>query len=91
MREMRAQLITSIVFLFALGFSGMRFGIGMDNSAHFGGLVSGFIIGKLFVDRQPMNAREHQLANILGWLAAAAIVASFALMVLHYRDPLPGT
>lgn len=90
MRQMRASLITSVVILFALGFGGFGLGAGMDNAAHFGGLVSGFAIGKSFVDRQPMNAREHQIANILGWLSAIAVVASFALMIYHYRDPIPG-
>ena len=91
MKDLRSRLITSIVILFALGFGGRGFGVGMDNAAHFGGLVSGFVLGKILADRQPMNAREHQVANILGWLAAIAVVASFALMILHYRDPIPGT
>jgi len=89
MKEMRARLITSVVILFALGFGGMGLGAGMDNSAHFAGLASGFGLGKLFADRQPMNAREHQVANVLGWLSALAVVGSFVLMIMHYHDPLP--
>src|SRR5713101_1787888 len=38
MRELKSRLITSVVILFMLGFSGM----GMDNYAHGAGLVSGF-------------------------------------------------
>ncbi len=87
MKELRSRLITSVVILFVLGFSGM----GMDNAAHFAGLVSGFALGKMFADRQPVNAREQQVAYALGWLAAVAVVASFVLMILHYRDPLPGS
>jgi hypothetical protein len=75
-----------VVFLFVLGFMGM----GLDNKAHMAGLASGFALGKIFPDRQPMNAREKQIANALGWLAAIAVIASFAFMILHYRDPLPG-
>jgi len=41
------------------------------------------------VDREPMNVKERKMAYFLGWLAAAALVASFVLMLLHYRDPLP--
>jgi hypothetical protein len=37
-----------------------------------------------------MSVREKQIANVLGWLTAIAVIASFALMLLHYRDPLPG-
>jgi rhomboid protease GluP len=86
MRELRSRLISSVIFLFVLGFMGM----GIDNKAHLAGLASGFVLGKIFADRQPMNVREKQIANALGWLAGIAVIASFALMILHYRDPLPG-
>ena len=86
MRELRSRLISSVVILFVLGFMGM----GLDNKAHMAGLASGFVLGKIFADRQPMNVREKQIANALGWLAAIAVVGSFAFMILHYRDPIPG-
>ena len=86
MRQLRSQLISSVVFLLVLGFLGM----GIDNKAHLAGLASGFVLGKIFPDRQPMTVRERQIANALGWLAGIAVIASFALMILHYRDPLPG-
>jgi membrane associated rhomboid family serine protease len=86
MRQLRSQLISSVVFLFVLGFMGM----GIDNKAHMAGLASGFVLGKIFADRSPITARERQIANALGWLTTIAVVASFALMILHYRDPLPG-
>ena len=86
MRELRSRLISSVVILFVLGFMGM----GIDNWAHGGGLASGFVLGKIFADRQPMNVREKQIANALGWLAGLVVVASFAFMLLHYCDPLPG-
>jgi rhomboid protease GluP len=85
MRDLRTRLISSLVFLFALGIFG---GIGLDNRAHAGGLVAGFLLGKLFVDRAPMNNAEKLRAQILGWLAGLAVVASFVLMILHFRDPL---
>ena len=86
MRDLRSRLISSVVILFILGFSG----VGIDNYAHFAGLAAGFGLGKLFADRQPMNAAEQRRAQALGWLAGIVIVASFVLMILHYRDPLPG-
>jgi len=84
MRDLRARLISSVVILFILGFSGM----GLDNAAHFAGLACGFMLGKIFVDRQPMNARERRRADVLGWLAGAVVAISFVLMFLHYRDPI---
>jgi rhomboid protease GluP len=85
MRDLRTRLISSLVFLFALGIFG---GIGIDNWAHGGGLAAGFLLGKLFVDRAPMNNAEKQRAQILGWFAGLAILASFVLMLLHFRDPV---
>jgi rhomboid protease GluP len=87
MREVRSRLITSVVILFAIGFMGS---FGIDNSAHLGGFAAGFVIGKIYVDREPMNARERQTASILGWLAGAAVLASFVFMILHFSDLLPG-
>src|SRR6266704_2532724 len=68
MRELRSRLISSVVILFMLGFAGM----GLDNTAHFAGLASGFVIGKLFTDRQPMNVIERRRAYAMGWLAGIA-------------------
>jgi rhomboid protease GluP len=85
MRELRSRLISSVVILFIIGFSGL----GIDNYGHFGGLVAGFALGKLFADRQPLNSSERRTAYALGWLAGIVVIASFALMILHYRDTLP--
>ncbi len=86
MRELRSRLVSSVVVLFVLGFSG----VGIDNYAHFAGLAAGFGLGKLFADRQPMNAAERNRAQVLGWLVGIVIIASFVLMILHFHDPLPG-
>ncbi|PYU71872.1 MAG: hypothetical protein DMG49_08605 [Acidobacteria bacterium] len=85
MRELRSRLISSVVILFILGFSG----VGIDNYAHFAGLAAGFGLGKLLTDRQPMNSTERRTAYGLGWLAGMVVMACFALMIFHYRDTLP--
>ena len=87
MRELRSRLISSVVILIVMGYMGF---LRMDNAAHIGGCAAGFIIGKIFVDRQPMNSREKQVAYALGWLAGIAVIASFALMLWHFPDRLPG-
>ena len=87
MRDLRSRLITSVAILFVVGFMGA---FRIDNAAHLGGLAAGFVIGKIFVDREPMNAREKQTAYVLGWLAGAAFLVSFVLMILHFSDLLPG-
>ncbi len=81
---LRSRLISWVVTVFVIGYF-MHF----DNSAHFGGLASGFLLGKLFADREPMNPAQVKQANSLGWVAALIILASFAFMIFHFRDPLP--
>jgi hypothetical protein len=48
------------------------------------------VLGKLFVDRKPMNIKEIRIAHALGWLAGIVVIASFVLMFMHFHDPLPG-
>ena len=87
MRELRSRLITSVVILFAIGY--MRL-LSIDNAAHMGGFAVGFVLGKIYDDRQLMNSREKQKAYALGWFAGIILLASFVLMILHFHDPLPG-
>jgi membrane associated rhomboid family serine protease len=87
MRELRSRLISWVVTIFVMGllFTGMR----TDNVAHAGGLAAGFLLGRVFIDRQPLNGAEKNRAYALGWVAGAVILASIVFMVLHYRNPLP--
>jgi rhomboid protease GluP len=87
MQALRSRLISWVVSIFVIGFLMP----GIDNWAHFGGLAAGFLLGRLLNDREPVNAAEKQRAYALGWIAAIVIIASFALMIVHYGDPLPGT
>jgi rhomboid protease GluP len=87
MRDLRSRLITSVVILFLIGFWG---NFGIDNSAHMGGFAVGFVIGKIYEDRQPMDPAERKKAQALGWLAGILMIACFVLMMLHFHDPLPG-
>ena len=88
MRELRSRLISWVVTIFLLGF--LARGLRTDNWAHFGGLASGFLLGKLFADRLPEAGQERTRAYALGWLAGIVLIVSFAMMVLHYSDPIPG-
>lgn len=86
MQAQRSRLISWVVTIFALGFfPGLR----ANNWAHFGGLAAGFALGKILADREPQTPGERTLAYGLGWLAGIVIVAAFAMMILHIRDPLP--
>lgn len=85
MKALRSHLISWVVMIFALGF--MMSGI--DNYAHLGGLASGFGLGKIMQDREPVHPGERNFANLLGWLAGLVCIASFVLMFMHFNDRLP--
>jgi rhomboid protease GluP len=86
MQALRSRLISWVVTIFVMGFLP---GLNVDNWAHFGGLAAGFGLGKVIADREPSNAGERTRAYALGWLAGIVIIAAFAMMILHIRDPLP--
>lgn len=86
MQALRSRLVSWVVSIFVIGFLIS----GIDNRAHFGGLAAGFVLGKIFADREPRDAAERKRAYALGWLAGGVVVASFVLMILHFRDALPG-
>jgi len=81
-QAMRAALIRWILIIFAIGF----FMGGIDNAAHAGGLASGFLLGRVFADREPADAAERMRAHLLGLLALVVVGASFAAVILHYSQ-----
>lgn len=84
MMAFRKQLVVWVVSIFLFGF----FVSGIDNYAHFGGLASGFLLGRVFEDREPLNAKERKRAYILGWIAGLVLVTSFAMMLVNYFKPV---
>jgi len=80
MRMLRSQLIMWLVYIGVLGILMP----GIDNYAHIGGFVSGFVLGKIMADRQPADLTERRRANALGWTAGAAVLASFVFMLFYY-------
>jgi rhomboid protease GluP len=85
MQALRSRLISWVVTIFAFGFLVP----GIDNWGHFGGLITGFALGKLFVDRQPSPGPERSRAYLLGWAAGGLVLAAFVFMFLHFADPIP--
>jgi len=85
MNMLRGQLLLWVGLIFAFGF----FFRGVDNAAHLGGLTAGFLLGRVFADREPVPGGEMKRAYALGWLAGLALAASFTLMVLHFFHSAP--
>ena len=86
MQALRSRLISWVVTIFVIGFLPA---LHINNWAHFGGLATVFALGKVMADREPQSPAEKTRAYALGWVAGIVIIAAFAMMILHIRDPLP--
>jgi len=82
-QSLRSALIRWLIYIAVFGVI-MR---GTDNSAHFGGVAAGYLLGRLMVDRPPADVSERRLADLLGWGAGIAVALSFAFMVFYYLQP----
>jgi rhomboid protease GluP len=76
MQMLRSQLIKWLIYIAIMGFVIS----GIDNLAHLGGLISGFALGKLMVDRPPMSQQERTRADLLGWTTAIVVIASLGIV-----------
>ena len=78
MQMLRNQVIRWLIYIAVWG---LLFP-GIDNYAHAGGLISGFLLGKIMLDRAPASPQEQKRAYALGWGAALIVATSIALMIL---------
>ncbi len=79
MQMLRGQLVRWVIYIFVFGLF-----FNADNAAHAGGLASGFLLGKIVADREPVAGDERKRAHALGWLAALIILASIGFMFRSY-------
>jgi rhomboid protease GluP len=77
MRMLRQQIIRWLIYILVWG---LLFP-GIDNMAHLGGLATGFLLGKIMMDRPPLSPEERKKAYAMGWVAALLVAASFAMVV----------
>jgi rhomboid protease GluP len=57
---------------------------GIDNYAHIGGAVGGYLLGKTMSAREPADAHERKVADAMGWGTALVLAASFAMMAARF-------
>ncbi len=81
MQQLRSQVYRWIIYLVLWGF----FFPGVDNMAHLGGGITGFILAKFMLDRAPATASERKRAYALGWATAVVVLASFVAMIFIGR------
>jgi rhomboid protease GluP len=81
MQQLRSYVYHWIIYLVVWGL----FFPGIDNMAHLGGGITGLILGKIMLDRQPATPDERKHAYALGWATAFVVLLSFGLMVFASR------
>jgi rhomboid protease GluP len=79
-QALRSALIRWLIYIAVLGLLLS----GTDNFAHLGGLVTGYLLGRLMPDRTPADMAERRRADLLGWAAGMVVAVSFAFMVFNY-------
>jgi rhomboid protease GluP len=84
LQMLRGQLIRWLIYIAVMGlvFSGI------DNYAHLGGCIAGYLLGRSMTPREPVTAEERKRAYFLGWGTGILVAASFAVMVLRYFHPI---
>ena len=80
-QALRGALIRWLIYIAVLG---LLPGTATDNFAHFGGLATGYVLGRLMPDRAPADVSERRTADLLGWAAGIAIIVSFGFMIVNY-------
>jgi rhomboid protease GluP len=84
----RSQLWKWVIYIALIGVFGRFFAMGLDNAAHFGGLVSGLALGYFIPEGEPTTRPSENLWNMLAVLSVLIIGASFVLMALQLGAPL---
>jgi rhomboid protease GluP len=79
MQMLRSQLIRWLVYIGILGIMMS----GTDNYAHAGGLITGFLLGRIMVNRPPMSDQEKTRATLLGWTSGLAVAVSLGFVALY--------
>lgn len=77
MKMLRQQIIRWLVYILIWG---LLFP-GIDNMAHLGGLATGFLLGRLMLDRPPMTPEERKRSYLFGWAAVLIVAVSLGMMV----------
>lgn len=84
LQMLRGQLIRWLIYIAVLGLLGAGM---IDNYAHIGGALSGYILGTIMPAREPVDLRDRRIDNALGWSAGLAVAVSFAWMAVTYFHP----
>lgn len=84
-KQLRGQLWKWVLYIAIFGLLPM---FSVDNAAHFGGFVSGLLLGYVISTGEPQTRGSENLWNTLAVIAVLVIACSFALMAMNLSHPL---
>ncbi|HLY61754.1 MAG TPA: rhomboid family intramembrane serine protease [Terriglobia bacterium] len=84
-KDYRGQLWKWVIYIAIIG---LIPGMGIDNYAHAGGLVSGIVLGYAIPEGEPDTRAEDNLWSAVAVFCVIIIAGSFALMALQLNRPL---
>jgi membrane associated rhomboid family serine protease len=82
-KEYRSQLWKWVIYIAIFGIF-----FAVDNAAHFGGLISGLVLGYLIPEGEPATRTGETLWNTLAVFSVLIIAGSFVMMALQLGRPL---
>lgn len=84
-KDLRRQLWKWVIYIAIFGLLPM---FSVDNAAHFGGFISGLLLGYVIATGEPQTRQGELLWNTLAVLSVLIIAGSFALMALNLAHPM---
>ncbi|MGH9357799.1 MAG: rhomboid family intramembrane serine protease [Terriglobia bacterium] len=84
-KDLRRQLWRWVIYIVIFGLLPM---FAVDNAAHFGGFISGLVLGYLISEGEPQTRMDENLWSGLAVVAVVIIAGSFALMALNLSRPI---
>ncbi len=84
-KDLRRQLWRWVIYIFIFGLLPI---FSVDNAAHFGGFISGLLLGYLVPEGDPLTKAGEGLWNLLAAISVLIIAGSFVLMALSLSRPL---
>jgi membrane associated rhomboid family serine protease len=82
-KDLRSQLWRWVIYIAIFGLF-----FRADNAAHFGGLISGLVLGYFIPEGEPATRASENLWNALAIISVLIIAGSFVLMALQLNRPI---
>ena len=76
MQILRSNVISWVIFVVLIALWP-----GVDNMAHLGGGITGFILGKVMLAQPPATTEERKRAYVLGWVTTIIVLVSFGATI----------